>query len=50
MLESTLEAYTLAKIKLKSHSLKMVRKRKLNRLKKLFDLKKLLQNTFSQCK
>jgi hypothetical protein len=49
MFESSIEAYTLAKNRLKSQSLKTVRKAKMSKLK-LFDLKKLLQTAFSKYK
>ncbi|KKL53514.1 MAG: hypothetical protein KR126chlam4_00683 [Candidatus Anoxychlamydiales bacterium] len=49
MFESSIEAYTLAKNRLKSQNLKIARKAKASK-SKLFDLKKLLQNAFSKYK
>lgn len=49
MFESSIEAYTLAKNRLKSHNLKITRKAKVSK-SKFFDLKKLFQNAFSRFK
>ncbi len=49
MLESSIEAYTLAKNRLKSQSLKIAKKTKLSK-SKIFDLKKLLQSVFFKYK
>ncbi|NGX51897.1 MAG: hypothetical protein KR126chlam5_00186 [Candidatus Anoxychlamydiales bacterium] len=49
MFQSSIEAYTLAKNRLKSHDLKTVRKGKVSK-SKIFDLKKLLRNAFSKYK